>query len=163
MEQSTVDDALRHLALGLEALRHEHAPPAWAEVCGPMADPVTVRWHQGVETMFGFAAPSRCDAIGVVANGWARGLDSGPPGSISVLAPGVRRRVRMVCLVTRDGRTAGHMRTGARVLIDQPPGAGRVLDCMLRCFGLPTPPPATSTDAVLAALWLGGVEQAAQD
>jgi hypothetical protein len=155
------DDTLDRLALGLESLRPVSSPPAWAEITGPLDDPASVRWRDGFDDIFGFVAPPGCDAVAVVANGWGRGLESGQPGSIGVLEPGERRRIRVVCVVTRSGEVAGHLRSGSQLLLDQPPGAGRMLDCLLRCFQLPTAAPAVSTDWLLAAMWLSNVTRSA--
>lgn len=74
-----------------------------------------------------------------------------------LLAPGERRRCRVVCLMTRSGDMAGYLRAGSTILIDEPPTVGRIPDCIRRCFGLPTPPPDEPTDGYLARMWLSNV------
>jgi hypothetical protein len=113
--------------------------------------------------MVGFVAPAGCDAIAAVGYGWAHGMeDGGPPPAVEILAPGERRRVRIVCLMTRTGAIAGYLRDGTNVLIKEPPTVGRVVDCMRRCFRLPTPPPEEPTDLFLAVIWLNNVRGVAQ-
>jgi hypothetical protein len=157
---STVIDTLTVLGQSMESLRPVGAQPAWAEITGPLEHPEGVRWHPDLLTMVGFFAPPECAAVAAVGHGWARGLDGeGPPG---ILAPGERRRCRMVCVMARSGEVSGYVRTGATILVNEAPTEGRILDCMRRCFALPTPPPQETTDAFLAYLWLSDVLGVAQ-
>jgi hypothetical protein len=147
----------------MESLRPAGSDPAWAEIAGPYDHPSAVRWHQDLETLVGFSAPSGCDAIAAVGYGWAHGMeDGGPPPPVEILAPGERRRVRIVCLMSRTGAMAGYLRDGTTVLIKEPPTVGRVVDCMRRCFALPTAPPEEPTDLLLATIWLSNVLGVAQ-
>lgn len=155
-------ESLTRLAQSMESLRPMGAQPAWAEIIGPLEEPERVEWHPDLETMVGFFAPPTCQAIATVGYGWARGLAGGPPGARDILAPGERRRVRVVCLMTRTGEIAGYLRDGTTVLVREPPTVGRVIDCIRRCFGLPTPPPEQPTDVLLAAMWLSNVLGTAQ-
>jgi hypothetical protein len=160
---STLSETLTRLAQSMESLRTAGSDPAWAEIVGPFEHPEGVHWHRDLETMVGFVAPPGCNAIATVGYGWARGIeDGGPPPPVEILAPGERRRVRIVCLMTRTGDMAGYLRDGPTVLLNEPPTVGRVVDCMRRCFLLPTPAPEEPTDLLLADLWLSNVLGAAQ-
>ncbi len=170
------------MAQSIESLMPAGAPPAWAEIVGPIDNPEHVRWHPDLETMMGFVAPPSCAAITVVGYGWGRHVDNdelramgatvgdggasdvgpGPPPAQAVLAPGERRRCRVVCLMTRAGDMAGYLRAGPTVLVDEPPTIGRIPDFLRRCFRLPTPPPAESTDGVLARIWLANIRGAGE-
>lgn len=147
-------DELTRLARGLESLRPAGAPPAWAEVLGSLGDSREVRWHPDLTTLVGFVAPPLCQALASVGYGTARYLGDDTPPEPAIVGPGEGRRVRAVCLMTRCGALAGYLRDGPVVLIDEPPSVGRVLDCMRRAFGLPTPPPEEPTDVLLARFWL---------
>jgi hypothetical protein len=153
----TQSTTLTRLAQSMESLRPAGAQPAWAEIIGPPDHPDRVVWHPDLETMIGAVAPPDCEALAAVGYGWARGLAEGPPGAREILKPGERRRVRVVCLMTRGGDLAGYVRDNATVLISEPPTIGRVPDCMRRCFGLPTPPPDEPSDVLLAGIWLNNV------
>ncbi len=166
-------ETLTVLAQSLESLRAGGAPPAWAEVLGPLTRPEGVRWHIDLETMVGFVAPPECGAIVSVGYGWAHNLDDmnaatvprdrERQAAIPLLAPGERRRCRAVCLVTRSGDLGGYLREGPAILIREPPSMGRVPDCMRRALGLATPPPEESTDRLLTYLWLSQVRGAAEE
>ena len=169
---------LRVLAQSIESLLPAGAPPAWAEIIGPIDNPEQMRWHPDLETMVGFLAPPSCHAITVVGHGWGRNVsvdelrgmgatvdddraaDIGPGREL--LAPGERRRVRVVCLMSRAGAMVGYLRDGPTLLVDEPPTVGRIPDFLRRCFGLPTPPPAESTDGVFARIWLANIGGAGQ-
>jgi hypothetical protein len=165
--------ALTVLARCIESLLPAGAQPAWAEIIGPLDNPEHMRWHPDLETMVGFLAPPSCHAITVVGQGWGRNVsvdelrgmgatvDDDPAADVGpgrpLLAPGERRRVRVVCLMTRAGNIAGYLRDGPTLLVDEPPSVGRIPDFLRRCFGLPTPPPAESTDGVFARIWLANI------
>jgi hypothetical protein len=167
----TLTDTLTVLAQSVESLQPAGAQPAWAEIIGPLDLPEQVRWHPDLETLMGFTAAPGCDAIAAVGYGWARNLDADelrrlgaePGGCPSLLAPGDRRRVRVVCVMSRGGDMAGYLRDGPTVLVDEPPSVGRVPDLLRRCFALPTPPPTEPTDGLLARMWLSNVRQAARE
>ncbi len=72
--RSAPANPLTVVAQSVESLRPEGAPPAWAELIGPEANPTQVRWHEGLDTLMGFAAPGDCHAIAAVGYGWARHL-----------------------------------------------------------------------------------------
>jgi hypothetical protein len=64
----------------------------------------------------------------------------------------------MACLVTRDGEVAWKtgVARGAQGLAipEEAPKEGRILDCLRRCFALPTPPPSVSSSRLQAVAWL---------
>lgn len=98
--------------------------------------------------LLGYSAPPACVALGVVAGGWASSLDGDRAD---------RRRVRVVVLLTRDGRTVGRTRVDGGATVDQAPDAGLVPDLLRRALGLPTPPPQHPVDELHALWWLEAV------
>jgi hypothetical protein len=112
--------------------------------------------------------------MAVVADGVAHRIGESGPAS----------GVRVICVVDRHGRVAGRTRVAgatpittpddrdqrtvnqliaeAPLLTDAPEG-GRLLDAMLRCFELPTPPPAALSTEWFHRMWLASVAQAAGD
>ena len=120
-------------------------------------------------------APDECQAVGVIATGRLRSLDSdgaslplaadesAPDWVKSVQAAATssdEARIAIACLVARDGSTGWRMRLPDGTEADHPPSEGRLLDCLRRCFGLPTLP-APATPAVLQAVaWLAAVLEA---
>ncbi len=98
--------------------------------------------------LLGFMAPADWTALGVSAVGQARHLD----------AADARSEARFVHLVGRSGTWASAARLASElpVVVESgrsPPG-GRIDDVCRRAFGLPTPPPSESTDALFATVWL---------
>ena len=144
-------ESLTVVAQSVESLHPEGAPPAWVEILGDVHDPKGLRWHPDLETLMGYRAPPECGAIVTVGGGWAHALEG--PGE-SILAPGERRRCTTVFILSRTGETAGFVRCGPTILVDEPPSAGRVVDLAHRALGLATPPPDENTDRLLARLWL---------
>jgi hypothetical protein len=164
---TTLTETLTRLAQSIESIQPLDTPPAWVEIVGPFDRPEGVRWHADLESLVGFTAPPDCDAIVTIGHGWARSLegtpfDTGPPECVALLAPGERRRCRVVFLVTRAGELAGYLREGPNILIDEPPRVGRIPDYMRRAFGLATPPPEQPTDGLLAYMWLSNVRSTAE-
>ena len=72
-------------------------------------------------------------------------------------------RVRMACLVTRAGDTAWKMVLPDGMSAPEVPSEGRMLDCLRRCFGLPTPPPPAGAGRVQAVAWLAAILEAAEE
>ncbi len=163
MNTTTHSDTLTVLAQTIESLQPVDAPPTWVEIIGPLIDPEGVRWHPDPDGIVGYVAPPDCQAIVTVGSGWVRSL-AGPgepaprvAGPLATLAPGERRRCRVVSLVTRTGDLGGYLRQGSTIVLDTPPDVGRIPDLMRRALGLPTPPPDEPTDRFLAYLWLNNV------
>jgi hypothetical protein len=111
--------------------------------------------------LMGWAAGPDCQAVGMIGSGRLRSL----PGAPAVVAVDA---VRMVCLLTRAGEVIWRMTRadGARPdrgmeMADLPPTEGRLLDCLRRCFGLPTPPAPASPARLQLIVWLvAALEQA---
>lgn len=101
----------------------------------------------------GWSAPPGCRALAMVATGRVRPLDDSAELPAE-LVPGVPGSVRMACVVSRSGTVGWHMVLPDGSACDEPPGAGRVLDVMRRCLGLPTPPPPGSPHLLGVYLWL---------
>lgn len=72
-------DPLTVLAQSMESLRPDGAPPAWAEIIGPLTRPEQARWHGDLDTLMGFVAPADCAAIVTVGYGWAHDAVALPP------------------------------------------------------------------------------------
>jgi hypothetical protein len=156
-------DPLTVVAQSIESLQPDGAQPAWVEILGPAANPTQPRWHQGLDSLIGFVAPPGCEAIATVGYGWANNVSTGDnTPTAQLLAPGERRRCRVVFLMSRTGETAGYVRTGTEILINEPPTAGRIPDLLRRTFGLATPPPQETPAGLLARLWLSDAINAAE-
>lgn len=104
----------------------------------------------------GWSAPPPCRALAMVATGRVRPLEGEVELSAS-MASGVPGGVRMACVVSRAGATGWHMVLPDGSSFDEMPESGRVLDVMLRCLDLPTPPPADPPATILAYGWLAAL------
>jgi hypothetical protein len=71
-------------------------------------------------------------------------------------------KVRMSCLVARDGATGWTMRLPNGDVVDQPPTDGRLIDCLRRCFALPTSPPPVTPARLQTAAWLASIQECAR-
>jgi len=138
--------------------------PAWVRVFDPPAgdqeDGFALAMCAEPDALMGWVATSDCQAVGVIATGRLRALEDALPGSVGYDDEG---RIRMACLVTRSGETAWTMVAPDGVKANEPPSAGRMLDCLRRCFGLPTPPPPASPARLQVVAWLASVLEKAQD
>ncbi len=122
----------------------------------------------GPEGLLGWEASDDCLGVGVVATGRitmdeGRGEDAGGGGRGDGAGPGIGAAglpsgttpgVRLACLVSRDGDVGWRMVVPGGVSLDVPPTEGRLLDCLRRCFGLPTPPPPAGAARVQLVVWL---------
>jgi hypothetical protein len=104
----------------------------------------------------GWEAPPDCLAVGVVAAGKAHVADS-PVEGPAPFSPGVIPGIRMCCLVTRRGEVTWRMALPDGRSFDDAPQEGRLLDCLKRCFALPTPPPPAGPGHLLSVIWLGAI------
>jgi hypothetical protein len=149
-------------ALGDEA--KAHGEPIWVLVMdthdGSGEFELTIKTTEG--GLFGWRAPEDCLAVGMVASGRARTLDA------SVEPPGGSRfpstdGVTMACLLTRSGEIGWVMEAPGGERVTTPPEEGRMLDCLRRNLGLPTPPPPAPGDAraLVALTWLAGLVEMA--
>jgi hypothetical protein len=150
--------ALRRLVDAIDRARPWVAPPIWIRICGPVAGPHIIEEDVGFDRLFGFVAPRRCSAVGVVAGGWAS-LINGP----SDRTAGDRERVRSTLLLDRDGMAAGRVRWASGRVVDEPPTSGRMVDCLRRAMTLPTDPPSVGTEVLFASWWLAALRAGARD
>jgi hypothetical protein len=110
-----------------------------------------------------------CQAVGVIGSGRvrpARSAASGPHGPSGPTGDDVEA-IRMVCLLTRGGKVAWRL-TGADgsrpglPISDLAPSEGRLLDCLRRCFELPTSPPPASPARLQLIVWLAAALERAE-
>jgi hypothetical protein len=132
--------------------------PTWVAV---MNDPsgatdFGLRLVEDPQGFLAWNAPAECLAVGVVATGKAHVAD-GPVEGGAPFAPGLIPDIRMSCLVTRTGDVNWRMTLPDGRSFDDAPEEGRLLDCLKRCFALPTPPPPVSAGHLLSVFWLGAV------
>jgi len=71
-------------------------------------------------------------------------------------------RCRVACVVERTSATAGTVVDVDGAEVAGAPDAGRLLDALRRCLGLPTPPPSQVPAVVLTTLWVLAAAGAAQ-
>ncbi len=136
--------------------------PTWVQVLDPpdgdQDGGFSLAFSEAPEGFMGWVAADDCRAVGMIGTGRLRPVT----GSTSDLATAHIHGVRMVCLVARDGAVAWKM-AGADgsppggPMLDTPPSEGRLLDCLRRCFGLPTPPPPVSPIRLQVIVWLVAV------
>jgi hypothetical protein len=132
--------------------------PTWV---GVRDDPLGERdfglWFEEDSRGFlGWEAPPECIAVGVVATGKAH-VDDTPLEAALPFSPGVIPGIRMCCLVTRRGEVAWRMTLPDGRSFCDAPQEGRLLDCLRRCFALPTPPPPAGPGHLLSVFWLGAI------
>jgi hypothetical protein len=142
---------LHQLVEDLDSQSDWDDPPRWVQVY-----PDDMIDDHNMERLIGFVAPDTCTAIALVAGGWAWSMDR-PVAE----AKRERQRIRTTCAVSRPGEVVGRVRWADGLEINEPPGTGRALDSLLRCFQLPTAPPTASTGAYFAVQWLDAVCAAA--
>jgi hypothetical protein len=104
----------------------------------------------------GWEAPPECIAVGVVATGRAHVADT-PVEARSPFSPGVVPDIRMCCLITRHGEVTWRMTLPDGRSFCDAPHDGRLLDCLKRCFALPTPLPPAGPGHLLSVFWLGAI------
>jgi hypothetical protein len=115
-----------------------------------------LRFVDGSRGLLGWQAPRDCIAVGVVATGKAHVADT-PVEAPVPLAPGLIPGIRMCCLVARDGEVTWRMTLPDGRCFDDAPREGRLLDCLRRCFALPTSPPPAGPGHLLSVFWLGAI------
>jgi hypothetical protein len=106
--------------------------------------------------LIGWVATPECQAVGVIATGQLRVLGARPPAASSGVGAGP---IRVACLVARSGEVAARMVLPDGRLSDEAPAEGRILDCLRRCFGLPTPPPPVGPARLQIIAWLAAVAE----
>lgn len=142
--------------------------PTWLRVFEDPDEVTGLRVEAGAEPLglLGWQAPQDCLAVGIVATGRAR-VTSGPSDEIdgpagSELADRVNDAggvlaLRMACIVSRDLGVGWWMELPDGTPHTDPPAAGRMLDVLLRCVDLPTPPPEQPASEIHSVAWLASV------
>jgi hypothetical protein len=140
----------------------EQGHPTWVRVLDPPIGGAQERFAVAVsddpDGLVGWVATADCQAVGVVATGRLRPMDDAPPG-VKGLA---RDQIRMACLVARDGDVACKILLPDGKTMEDPPSDGRMLDCLRRCFALPTPPPPVGPARIQVVAWLAAVLEYAE-
>jgi hypothetical protein len=142
----------------------ERGRPAWVRVLDPPdGDPeegFALAFSDDSEGFLGWVATPDCQAVGLVATGRLRSTSGGAPPDGDE-SDDVKDHLRMACLLTREGEVAWKTElpqdVGAGVVPEAAPTEGRMLDCLRRCFGLPTPPPPVSPARLQTIAWLVAV------
>jgi hypothetical protein len=136
----------------------ERGCPIWVRVLDPpdgdQEEAFALALCNEPDGLLGWVATPDCQAVGLIATGRLHALSGAPPG----VTDHDHDRLRLACLVTRDGDVAWKMAlpdgTGGGLTNDTAPSEGRMLDCLRRCFGLPTPPPLVGPGRLQAVAWL---------
>jgi hypothetical protein len=148
-------------ALLLEGLGDRVAAAGHPTWVGVMDDPsgedaFALRLVEDPQGFLGWEAPLECTAVGVVATGRAHVGDA-PVERPVPLSPGLIPGIRMCCLVTRTADVTWRMTMPDGRCFDDAPREGRLLDCLKRCFALPTPGPPVGAGHLLSVFWLGAI------
>jgi hypothetical protein len=132
----------------------EQGRPTWVRVLDTPGEPplqgFSVALADDPDGLVGWLATDDCQAVGVIATGRLRPIERVPVGA----ADPSRNDVRMACLVTRQDEVAWKMLLPNGTTSSQPPAEGRLLDCLRRCFGLPTSPPPVGPGQLQVVAWL---------
>lgn len=141
-------------AIGPAAAAAGH--PMWAMLLDTVGGQLELALADPGFDPLGWSAPPQCRALAMVATGAVRALGEGVemPASLASGRPG---GVRMACVVGRSGAVDWHMVLPDGSVFDETPESGRVLDVMLRCLDLPTPPPSEPPDVMVAYGWLASL------
>jgi hypothetical protein len=141
--------------------------PTWLKIFEDPAAPSGLRMEADADPvgLFGWVAPDDCTAVGVIATGRARLVGDGAPvgsgGSHGLSArvndAGGVLALRMACVVSRSEGVGWWMELPDGSAHSDPPAAGRMLDVLLRCLGLPTCPPDVPASEIHSAAWLASV------
>ncbi len=130
--------------------------PEWVEVVDSDPDGRVIRPASRRAGTVGWVAPADCVAVGMVATGRVHALPGADRATERLAGP-----ARLCCVVARDGSVGWTMTAPLGGHPTDPPEEGRMLDCIRRSLGLPTPPPDVSPKALQAVLWLVAIEAAA--
>jgi hypothetical protein len=125
----------------LLALRSDPSGEWCAEVVG-----------YGLE-LLGYSATSDVDALGLVATGRVRPLDSAVELTGDLAAASAAYGIDLACVVCRNGAVAWKAFAGAEALQMPAPDDGLLLDCLRRSLGASTPPPKHSPALLEGPLW----------
>ena len=143
--------------------------PMWIRVFSPAGgsagggDPVVQR-SSDPDGLLGWLAGEDCEAVGVVATGRLRQVEEMSGYTATACAGrddcGLAGRLALACVVGRDGRVGWRVRVSDGAAPADPPTEGRLLDCLRRCFALPTSPPPVEPACLMATAWLLSVLEA---
>lgn len=140
----------------------QRGSPTWVQVQDPPGGSTgdfCLVFDEESPGFLGWTAPLECQAVGVVASGRAV-VPEGPVEPLPGFLAGTETAVRLACVVARDGSVGWQMETAGKRGDPAPPTEGRVLDCLRRCFGLPTPPPPVGPGHFQSLIWLVTIEEA---
>ncbi|MDA8285355.1 MAG: hypothetical protein M0Z42_19105 [Actinomycetota bacterium] len=109
-------------------------------------------------SLLGWTAPRNVERLVVVCSGAATACDDRGrplrwPADEDSMKPAA---VSLVVAVDRQGRMVARLDAGEGVGARQPTG-GRMVDILLRCLELPTPPEERDPAELLACIWLGAI------
>jgi hypothetical protein len=140
----------------------EQGRPTWVQVLDPPdgGGDLQLVFSDRHPGFMGWVAPPDCQAAGLVATGraWAAEPEVDPsPGMPGRPASGVR----LACVLARDGTVGWRMVLPDGAVMDEAPCQGKLVDCLRRCFGLPTPPPPTGAGLLQSVFWVLTVLDAA--
>jgi hypothetical protein len=105
-----------------------------------------------VSHLLGWRVPPECWAVGLIGAGNRIPLHS--TLAEEEAADSEHQRMRLCCLVGRDGAVATLLRAPDGAGMASGDAGGRVIDALRRALGLPTPPPEEDTAQLLAILWI---------
>ncbi len=153
------DDILDAIVDALAAATTDDDTAMWVRVDSSPRGRRVVRVGSEVDGLLGWRAPPACVAVGTVAAGWATPVAVAPADG----APAVDRRMpcRVACLLDRSGRLRGQTRYADHVCAE-PPGGGRLIDCLHRVLDLATPAPTAPAGPVVARRWLAAIVRRAE-
>jgi hypothetical protein len=153
------------------------ARPIWVQVLDlpdgeqvgedPRAGRFALAFSDAEDGLMGQVVGPDCQAVGVIGSGRVRPAPrarSGPPGPSSDYV----EAIRMVCLLTRGGEVEWRLTRadGSQPSLpigDLAPSEGRLLDCLRRCFELPTSPPPASPARLQLIVWLVAALERAEE
>jgi len=125
-------------------------PPFLVAAFGAAHDSGVLVTDDDISHLLGWRVPDECWAVGLVGGGTRIPLDV----SATVDHQEPEHRIRLCCLVGRDGTVATLLRNPDGLVAASGDAEGRVMDALRRALGLPTPPPESGTADLLATLWI---------
>jgi hypothetical protein len=137
--------------------------PTWVKVVDGQSrdDSFTLACLDDPGGLMGWSAPPEVSAVGVVATGRLL-MEPGPSEAPAPLRAAKNGGIRLACVVARDGTTGWRMVIPGGRAMENVPEDGRLLDCLKRCLGLPTPPAPTGPGRLQSLLWLDKILGQAQ-
>jgi hypothetical protein len=145
-------------------------PPFLVAAFGAPGDDGVLVTDDDLSHLLGWQVPPECWAVGLVGGGrrlsfepldFAGRIRPEPPTDLESLLDEDGARMRLCCLVGRDGAVASLLRSSAGAVVASGDAEGRVIDALRRTLGLPTPPPERDTAELLAVLWIDNLLAAA--